>query len=136
MVLLNFVLLLMVHLIFFYYQWYPYIIERLTTVTFINYSVQNHPKQLTFFLYFKLKNKRKRKKVNGFRRFWMKEVKKGYGCKTLNNTRVPLIIKKLRDTIDKVSNSRIPLIISFKDYLKYVLRQIKHPTWLYYVLYN
>ena len=31
-----------------------------------------------------------------------KKIRKGYGCKTLNNTRLLLIIKKLRGTIDKM----------------------------------
>ena len=43
-----------------------------------------------------------RETVNGFERFLMEKVDKNYGCKMLNNRRVPLIIKKLKDIIDKV----------------------------------
>ena len=56
---------------------------------------------------FWIENKRKRKKkVNGFGQFLTEKVLKGYDCKMPNSTRVPLIIKKLRGTIDKVSKLR------------------------------
>lgn len=38
--------------------------------------------------------------MNDFKRKKLKN--KCYSCKTLNNTRVLLIIKKLKDTIDKI----------------------------------
>ena len=42
--------------------------------------------------------------------FGQKMLKKGYGYKTLNNTKITLIIKKLKDTIDKVSKLRSTII--------------------------
>ena len=47
---------------FFYYQWKSRIIERLTTVTFLNFFRPKSYKTVNFLLCFKLKNKRKRKK--------------------------------------------------------------------------
>ena len=53
-----------------------------------------------FLLFFNSKHKRKLMVLNNFGR---KKLKKGYSCKILNNTRVPLIIKKRGGTIDKVT---------------------------------
>ena len=51
-------------------------------------------------------------KVNGFERFWMEKIRKRYGCKTLNNIKVPLIIEKnLGVPLIKCKNLEIPLII-------------------------
>ena len=55
-----------------------------------------------FFFCFKLKNKRKRKKVNDFGQFWTEKSRKDYGCKMLNKTRISLIIEKTWDIIDRV----------------------------------
>ena len=46
--------------------------------------------------------------------FDKKKVKKTYGCNTLNNTSVPLIIKNLGIPLIKFQNSILLLIISQK----------------------
>ena len=53
-------------------------------------------------------------KVDGFKRFWTEKVKKDCGYKTLNNIRIPLIIKNLRVPLIKWKNLRVSLIISHK----------------------
>ena len=58
----------------FYYQWYPRIIERFTTVTFYNFLRPKSFITVNFLLCFKLKNKRKRKKLNSFGRIWTEKV--------------------------------------------------------------
>ena len=94
MVPLSFGTLPMVTLSFLYYQWYPRAIKRFTTVIFLNFFRQKSFQTVNFLLCFELKNKIERKIVNSFRRLLTKKVLKSYGCKTLNSTRVPLIIKK------------------------------------------
>ena len=77
----------------------PCIIERFTTITFFNFFRPKSFKTVNILLCFKLKNKRKRKKLMALDGKSLKRLR----CKTLNSTRVPLIIKKkFRDTIDKV----------------------------------
>ena len=63
----------------FDYQWYFRVIERLTTVTFSNFSIQNRQKQLTFFffpLFFNLKDKGKKKKLTVLDDFRRKKLEK------------------------------------------------------------
>ena len=48
------------------------------------------------------------------------KVKKGCGCKSLNNTRVPLIIKKLGVSLINCKNLGVPLIISLKFMVFYI----------------
>ena len=56
------------------------------------------------------KSKKKRKKVNSFGRKKLKKIIVII-CKTLNNTKIPLIIKNLRILSIKCQNLKIPLII-------------------------
>ena len=64
---------------FFYYQWYPCIIERFTTVISFNFFRSKLFKTINFLLCIALKNKRKRKKLTVLDG---KKLKR-FRCKTL-----------------------------------------------------
>ena len=76
MVPISFFTLSKVPLSFFDYQWYPRVIEHLTTVTFSNFFRLKSSKTVNFYFpsCFKLKNKGKKKKVNSFWRVWTEKI--------------------------------------------------------------
>ena len=90
---------------------------ELTIVIFSIFFRPKSSKSINFFLFLLFFNvlnwlKKGKKLTILFDFIWTKKIRKGYDCKTLNNMRVLLIIEKLKGTIDKVQNLRVPLIIS------------------------
>ena len=108
------------------YQWFSYFAGKIINGTLEFWHFINNSRKFFFIingslferfyvLCFKLKNKRKRKKLTVLDDFERKKLKKSYDCKTLNYTRLSLIIdliKKIKNIINKVPKLRIPLIIT------------------------